>query len=467
MGPSGRIPWPPTIFQLTQVRRATGGACVRYGAPHMERTLVRDLGSREGLTVRLCGWAQAVDVDRATSAPWLTLRDHTGLVEVVDAGEGAGDDLASVTPESAIELRGRVVRSPEAGSGDLQVVLQKLRVLGPALGPLPIDDSSPLEARLDWRHLDLRRPKNRLVLEVQTTAERAMREWWAEHDFLELHSPKFRAFPNRSGRELFTVQYFDRPAYMAQSPQFYKQMAMCAGLERVFEIGPVFRANPLITSRHDTEFVSVDVEISWIDSHEDLMALEERWLRHVVAAVKAEHGAEIERLFGREVRVPQIPFPRITMAVAQQVLADGGHHSTAAEGDIDAEGERLLALHVAAELGHELVFVTEYPQQIRPFYHMRLEEDSGLTRSFDLLWNGLEVTTGAQREHRHHRLAAQAGLDSSRAEVVRPYLDFFRHGCPPHGGFGLGLTRTLMCLLGAGDVREVTYLHRDRDRLTP
>ena len=375
----------------------------------------------------------------------------------------AGDaTVGEVTAESAIEAEGTVV------DGGRAVELQRLVVLAPADVPMPVDERSLLAHRLDWRHLDLRRPRNRLVFEVQTTVERAMREWWARHDFIELHSPKLRAMPNMSGRELFSVDYFGRVAYLAQSPQFYKQMAMAAGLERVFEIGPVYRANPLLTSRHDTEFVSVDVEVSWIDSHEDLMDLEERWLAHAVATVAREHGDDVERLFGIPVQVPETPFPRVTMAEAQRILAARGLRPQAPEGDIDAEGERLLGEHVAATSGgHPLVFVTEYPAAVRPFYHMRLDDRSDLTRSFDLLWNGVEVTTGAQREHRHDRLVAQAGRNPSRVEVIRPYLDFFRHGCPPHGGFGLGLTRLLMCLLGVGDVREVTFLPRDRDRLSP
>ncbi|MDQ4089185.1 MAG: aspartate--tRNA(Asn) ligase [Actinomycetota bacterium] len=423
-----------------------------------------DLPGHEGRTVRICGWAHAVPGARAGSS--FVLRDHTGLVELVDDATPT-DGATAVTQESAIEATGTVVSGPNSDGGRVRVALERLRVLGPALGPPPIDGESPLEARLDWRYLDLRRPRNRLVFEVQTTVERAMREWWAGNGFLELHSPKLRATPNQSGRELFTVDYFDRPAYLVQSPQFYKQMAMCAGLERVFEIGPVFRANPLVTSRHDTEFTSVDVEVSWIDSHDELMDLEERWLRHVVGAVQRDHGAEVERLFGREIRVPDAPFPRVTMAEAESILAARNHRSTARDGDIDAAGERLLAEHVSAELGHELVFVTEYPEAVRPFYHMRLHEGSGLTRGFDLLWNGLEVTTGAQREHRHDRLVAQAQRNPARVDVVRHYLDFFRYGCPPHGGFGVGLTRLLMCLLGVADVREVTYLHRGRDRLMP
>jgi aspartyl-tRNA synthetase len=347
------------------------------------------------------------------------------------------------------------------------VVVEQLRVPGPAQHPLPVDDESPLADRLDWRYLDLRRPRNRLVFEVQTTVERAMRDWWGRHGFLELHSPKLRAMPNRSGRELFTVEYFDRPAYLAQSPQFSKQMAMAAGFDRVFEIGPVFRANPLVTARHDTEFVSVDVEVSWIDSHEDVMRLEERWLAYVIGVAASEHGADVERLYGRRIPVPATPFPRITVAEARNILAERGHQLVGPNGDLDAEGERLLAEHVADETGHELVFVTEYPEAVRPFYHMRLDEESELTRSFDLLWNGLEVTTGAQREHRHDRLVAQAARNPARADVIGPYLDFFRHGCPPHGGFGLGLTRMLLCLVGATDVREVTFLPRDRHRLTP
>jgi aspartyl/asparaginyl-tRNA synthetase len=412
-------------------------------APAPARTLVRDLPDHAGSTVRVCGWAE----------PGGRVRDHTGSVTL----EGA---VPEVVPGSAVEVTGTARHGPA-------VAVDELRVVGPAAAPAPVDAGSPLEHRLDWRWLDLRRPRNRLVFEVQTTIEHAMRAWWREHDFVEIHSPKVRGYPNQSGRELFTIEYFDRPAYLVQSPQFYKQMAMAAGFDRVFEIGPVFRANPLLTSRHDTEFTSVDVEVSWIDSHTDLMDMEERWLRHLLAAVAREHGGDIERVYGRRVVVPDIPFPKVTMAEAQAILRDRGHRSTAAEGDIDADGEKVLCRHVAAETGSEFVFVTEYPEAVRPFYHMRTEEGSDLTRGFDLLWNGLEVTTGAQREHRYDRLLAQARRNPARVEVIRTYLDFFRFGCPPHGGFGVGLTRLLMCLLGVGDVREVTFLHRGRDRLTP
>ncbi|MDQ6910422.1 MAG: aspartate--tRNA(Asn) ligase, partial [Actinomycetota bacterium] len=349
-----------------------------------------------------------------------------------------------------------------------RIDVDELHVVGPAIADLPINDASPLVDRLDWRFLDLRRPRNRLVFEVQTTAERAMREHWRENGFIELHTPKFRPTPNQSGIELFTVGYFDRSAYLAQSPQFSKQMAMAAGFERSFEGGPAFRAQPEATSRHATEFTSIDVEMSWIGSHTDVMAFEEGWLRRVIEAVACEHGDEIKREFGVDVVVPEVPFPRLTLTAAHEILAGAGHVvSGRKEGDLDPAGERIVAEHVARRTGHEFVFLTEYPEEVRAFYHMRLEGDAGRDKSFDLLWKGLEITTGAQREHRYDRLAAQAQARAMSMDIVGYYLDFFKFGCPPHGGFGLGLTRFLMSILGVDDVREVTYLHRGPDRLQP
>ena len=429
--------------------------------------MARQLADCVGRTVRMCGWVEKVvdDGDRRR----VVLRDPTGFALL---GHGGGDEgltavLSTLRRESAVVVVGRVTEPP-GPDREVVVDLEEMRVVGPALGDLPVHDGSPLEERLDWRFADLRRPKNRLVFDVQTTIERAMREVWRDEGFVELHTPKIRPTPNKSGSELFTLQYFGRKAYLAQSPQFYKQMAMASGLDRIFEIGPVFRANPLITSRHDTEFTSVDVEISWIDSHHDVMGFEERWLRHVIDAVHSTHAEEITRWFGVEVTIPEVPFPRVHMTEAHEILRVAGHEVVGkAEGDLDAEGERVVASHVRRELGHEFVFVTDYPEAIRPFYHMRSADDPGRTRSFDLLWKGLEITTGAQREHRPDVLAAQASGRGVPLGPIGYYLDFFRFGCPPHGGFGLGLTRFLMSLLGVADVREVTYLHRSRDRITP
>jgi aspartyl-tRNA synthetase len=273
---------------------------------------------------------------------------------------------------------------------------------------------------------------------------------------------------SESGAELFTLDYFDGKAYLAQSPQFYKQMAMAAGFDRVFEVGPVFRANPSFTSRHDTEFTSVDVEISWIESHLDVMKWEEDWLQFVLAQVKEKLGDRIQQTFGVEVVVPATPFPRVTMAEAYEIVAQFGHLiERGAKGDLDPEGERLVCQHAREQFGHEFVFVTDYPISVRPFYHMRHADNPKLTKSFDLLWKGLEVTTGAQREHRYDVLMSQVAEKGLNPEPIRHYLDCFRFGCPPHGGYGFGLTRMLMVMLGLKNVREVTYLYRGPNRLAP
>jgi len=435
----------------------------------MQRTLIKQLGTKNGETVRICGWVKKLRDQKKMQ--FLIIRDHTGSVQVVHEKSVNAElttVIAGLTPESAVEITGRVILNPVVKLGGLEIVADSVKVVSKADTPLPIDKNTGLETRLDWRFLDLRNPQNLLIFKIQTAVERAMRSFWAAEGFIEIHSPKLMGSASESGAELFEVKYFDRKAYLAQSPQFYKQMAMAAGFDRVFEIGPVFRANPSFTSRHDTEFTSVDVEISWIDSHEDVMQLEERWLRHVLQAVKAEYGEEIKATFGTEIVVPELPFPRVTMEEAYNILDKMGHRiERGGKGDLDPEGERLICRHFYEKTGHEFVFVTEYPSAVRPFYHMRPENKPNLTKSFDLLWKGLEVTTGAQREHRYEILVEQAKEKGFSLESIQYYLDFFRYGCPPHGGYGFGLTRMLMVMLGAKNVREVTFLYRGVNRLTP
>lgn len=424
------------------------------------RVLIGDLRAHLGQQVRLCGWVDAAPTAAGGRFP---VRDRTGWVVVVTPGA-----IQGLGREAAVEVEG-VVRDggdDAQGAGAVEVV-GVATVVSPVAGEPPVDAGAPVEKRLDWRFLDLRRPRALLTFQVQTTAERAMRQVWADEGFIELHSPKLRPDPNPRGHELFTLWYFGRPAYLAKSPQHAKQMAMASGFERVFEIGPVFRANPHASSRHDTEFTSVDVEMSWVDSHEDIMAFEERWLRHVIASVAREHGADIKQAFGTEVVVPDLPFPRVRLDEARSLVAAAVGGRAQPAGDLDPSGERRLGEIVAREHGHEFVFVTEYPADRRAFYHMRIEPGSEHGRDFDLLWKGMEVTTGAQREHRYEQLVDQAEARGVALEPIRSYLDCFRFGCPPHGGFGLGLTRFLMALLGEADVREVTFCPRTPDRLRP
>jgi aspartyl-tRNA synthetase len=436
----------------------------------LPRTLIAELPSKVGATVRLRGWVNAVRDQKRMQ--FVILRDETGLAQVVleksDPPSELNAAISELTHESAVTLVGEVVADERVRLGGVEIRLASVEVESLAEPELPVTAESALDKRMDWRYLDLRRPDRRLIFAVQSTVEHAMREHWRAEGFFELHTPKLMGSASESGAELFKVEYFERTAYLAQSPQFYKQMGMAAGFGKVFEIGPVFRANPSFTSRHDTEFTSVDVEISWIDSHEDVMALEEAWLAHVFAVVAAEHGEQIREAFGVEVVVPSLPFPRLTMEQAKRLLREHGHeHVPGAEDDLDPASERALCALVKEREGHEFVFVTDYPTAVRPFYHMRYADNPQLTKSFDLLWRGIEITTGAQREHRLPTLLAQAADKRVETEPIEYYLDFFRYGAPPHGGFGFGLTRLLMQMLGQDNVREVSFLYRGPNRLEP
>lgn len=448
----------------------------------VNRVQISQLGDFVGQTIELQGWVQAVRDQKRVQ--FLILRDRTGLAQVVlEKPEQPGElneAVSALTPESAVRLHGEAIADPRVKLGGIEVRLQSLQVESAAQPELPVTAESSLEKRIDWRYLDLRRPDRRLIFEVQSTVEHAMRQHWRKEGFVEIHTPKFMGSASESGAELFRVEYFDRTAYLAQSPQFYKQMAMSGGFEKVFEIAPVFRANPSFTSRHDTEFTSVDVEIAWVDSHEDVMAFEERWLRDVFQAVASEHGRQIEQTFGVEVVVPNLPFPRISLEDAKELLRvnDGELSSRepssrpptpdlGPDDDLDPGSERALSAIVKRDHGHEFAFVTDYPVAVRPFYHMRHPHDPNLTRSFDLLWRGIEITTGAQREHRYEQLLSQAREKDVETGPIDYYLDFFRYGAPPHGGFGFGLTRLLMQMLGQDNVREVTFLYRGPNRLSP
>jgi nondiscriminating aspartyl-tRNA synthetase len=437
------------------------------------RTSIADLKSHVQETVELRGWVHAIRDQKRMQ--FVVLRDETGLAQLILGKEEQPSELneaiSALMPESAVTVTGLVVADERVKLGGHEIQLASLTVDSPAEPELPVTADSALDKRIDWRYLDLRRPDRRLIFEVQSTVEHAMREYWREEKFIEIHTPKLMGSASESGAELFKVDYFERTAYLAQSPQFYKQMAMAGGFGKVFEIGPVFRANPSFTSRHDTEFTSVDVEIAWIDSHEDVMAFEERWLAHVLSVVAREHGEQITSTFGVEVGAPTVPFPRITLADAKALLAEHGHdvggRGLDPDHDLDPPSERALSAIIAEQSGSEFVFVTDYPTSVRPFYHMRHEDQPTLTKSFDLLWRGIELTTGAQREHRYEQLLAQAREKKVEVEPIQYYLDFFRYGAPPHGGFGFGLTRLLMQMLGQDNVREVTFLYRGPNRLEP
>jgi len=440
-----------------------------------ERTLIKNLAAATDGPVSVSGWVDTVRDQKKVQ--FVVLRDESGAVQLVNPrpsdDEGnvipseLSDAISGLAQGTFLTATGELKHDERVKLGGVEIKLDGLVVAGAANPETPIADDTGVDKRMDWRFLDLRQPKNNLIFRIQTTLEHAWRTYWVENDFVELHTPKLMASASESKAELFEVDYFEGKAYLSQSPQFFKQMAQPAGFGKIFEVGPAFRADPSFTSRHATEFTSVDSEISWIDSHEDVMKLHEELLVAGFQAVKDKHGAEIEAALGIEVVVPTTPFPRIPLAEAKRIVAERGYEVPRHDDDMDPEGERQIAAYVKETFGHEFVFLTDYASSIRPFYHMRHEDDPSLTNSYDLIFNGVEISTGAQREHRVDVLVEQAkdkGLDPEELDF---YLDFFRYGVPPHGGFGMGLSRVLMLMLHLTNIRETTYLFRGPTRLLP
>ncbi|WP_422386480.1 aspartate--tRNA(Asn) ligase [Cryobacterium ruanii] len=437
--------------------------------------MIKNLSALNDGTVSVSGWVDTVRDQKKVQ--FVVLRDESGAVQLVNPrttdadGQVVADEpatsISGLAQGTFVTVTGELKHDERVKLGGIEIKLATLTVVSAAIPETPIAADSSLDKRMDWRFLDLRNPKQNLIFRIQTTFEHALRTYWIERDFIELHTPKLMASASESRAELFEVGYFETKAYLAQSPQFFKQMAQSAGFGKIFEVGPAFRADPSFTSRHATEFTSIDSEISWIDSHDDVMQLHEDLMVAGFTAVKAKHGDEIKALFDVDVTVPSTPFPRIPLAEAKEIVKGRGYEVPRDDDDMDPEGERQIAAYVAEKFGHEFVFLTDYASSIRPFYHMRHEGDPSITKSYDLIFNGTEISTGAQREHRIEVLEAQAiekGLDPKEIEG---YLDFFRYGVPSHGGFGMGLARVLMLMLHQTSIREVTYLFRGPTRLEP
>ena len=429
----------------------------------MNRTYISDV--KPGESFKIAGFVENLRNKRTMA--FLVIRDITGKLQVTIEKEKY-PELAALVDQlsihSVVTLEGEVVANEWVKMGGIEMLPTSMKIESIA-DALPIKDDSDIDSKLEFRWIDLRREQNHLMLKVQTTLTAALREFLLEKNFVEIHTPKLIGAASESGSDVFEVKYFDTKAYLAQSPQFYKQMAMASGLDRIFESGPVFRAEKSYTNKHATEFTGFDLEISYVTSTEDVMHMEEELLAYAFKRVADAHGEDIKRLFGKEVIVPSVPFPRITLAELYKELETLYGYTVAdeAKGDLTTEAERMTRQLCRDKFDHEFLFITDYDAKERAFYHMR--DERGVPMGYDLIWRGCEITTGAVREHRFDVLKKQAeekGLDKD----VEFYLQFFRYGCPPHGGFGLGLDRLTMLFLGLS-IKEAEFLFRGPNRLTP
>lgn len=415
-------------------------------------------------------------VDAIRDKKWVMfviLRDNTGKVQMTieksdENNQELLDIMTNLTVESTIKVTGKLLENEAVKLGGIEIIPTKIEVTSKA-EPLPFDfnnlDGVNIDTRLDYRWLDLRNEKNMLARQIESTMVQGMRDFLYENDFTEIHTPKIIGTASESGSNVFKLEYFDRDAYLAQSPQFYKQMAMAAGMNRVFEVAPCFRAENSNTNRHATEFTSFDLEFSYINSYEDVMDLEEDLLIAGLTKVKEKYGDKIKEVFDKEIIIPTKPFPRMRLKDLYQELHDRYNFDIPTEdvGDMNAEAEKLTFRLAQEKFNSEFMFIVDYAATKRPFYHMR--DENGKLQGYDLIWRGTEITSGAQREHRFEELAKNA-KEKGLGEDVKFYLQFFKYGCPPHGGFAIGVDRLTMLLLGL-TIKEAQLLFRGPNRLNP
>lgn len=437
----------------------------------MRKIYIKDVKNYFDKEVRLEGF-----VDRIRDLQYvqfLILRDSTGKVQITvektEENASLNAILSTLTLESTICVIGKVSSNEKVKLNGVEVFPSKITVTSTSLSELPFDykskDNSLRETRLDYRFIDLRREENLLFFQCETLFEHALREYYILNDFIEIHSPKIAAKAAESGAEVFKFNYFGEEATLSQSPQFYKQMAMASGFDKVFEIGPVFRAENSHTSYHATEIHMADVEISFIDSVEDVMDVQEASFRYAFAKLKETYGDKIKEVFHVDLPNMNVSFPRISFEKAKEILKNTYHYVGEKEDDLERKEEKLLCQYAKEKYKSDFLFVTKYPFSARPFYHMLDEE--GRTNSYDLLFKGVEITTGAQREHRYEILRKQIIEKDIDPKDLDFYLDFFQYGCPPHGGYGMGIARIMMQIFEMDNIREATFIYRGPTRLKP
>ncbi|MFQ9289001.1 MAG: aspartate--tRNA(Asn) ligase [Intestinibacter bartlettii] len=429
----------------------------------LERTFISEVKDSQDETILLRGWVYKI-ID-LSNIVFVKLRDKSGIIQLVTNKE----QIEGLKLENAIEVIGKKTKNEKAPGG-IEIIVDEIKILGRTYyDKLPFEINSyknkaALETQLDHRTIALRRPEIRAIFKVQNEIEQAFRDYLRSKNFEQIHTAKIIDSSTEGGSEMFTVNYFDRRSFLAQSPQFYKQMMVGAGFERVYEIGHAYRAELHNTWRHLNEYVSLDVEMGFIKDEFELMDLEEGFLDYLFKHLNKVCKKELEMY---KVELPnEVKIPRITLEEAHKILLEK-YNKKSPIGNIDAKGEELICDYVKKEYGTEFVFLTKYPVAKRPMYTMPDDEDKTLTKSFDLIYDGLEITTGGQRINDYEMLKENIIKFGLNPEDFDFYLDTFKYGMPPHGGFAIGLERLTMKILKLSNIREATLVPRDMKRLTP
>ncbi len=418
----------------------------------------------------LSGWVY--NVRDLGNLKFIILRDSKGIAQIT-LKKGVVDEklleaTATLNQEDVISVRGNVVKMRNAPRG-LEVIPKEVEVLDRVVESLPMDISgkieSNLDVRLDWRVLDLRRPEVAAIFRIEAKLAEEMENFLRGQGFLQVFTPCLMGAASESGAEVFPVIYFDKEAFLRQDPQLHRQLLMASGLDRVFDLGPNWRAEPSHTPRHLCEHRACAAEFSFMADESDMMRAEEELVVAIMRRVKEECGEEL-KLLGKEVEVPKTPFPELRFPKIYDILSECGKDIEFGE-DYDRESEKLLADYVKEKYGSDFFFVNRFPFKVKPFYVMRVDDEPMWARSVDLVYKGLEQSSGGQREHRYDKVIEQIKEKGMNPQSMEWFTKFFKYGVPPHGGFCIGIERFAMQLLDLGNVREAALFPRAPERLLP
>ncbi len=434
-----------------------------------DRVLCKELESKIGQKVKIAGWIHKIN--SLGGIEFYVLRDRSGLTQLTIEENVLNRDLKDqkIVLESVVEVEGKVTKEQRSPYKEIEIKVENIKIIGHSHSDIPINISNNynninLPTILDNRPISIRNLKTLKIFKIQAEIIRLFAEYLNKKDFTEIKTPKIISTGTEGGTNIFEIKYFDRVAYLAQSPQFYKQTMVGSGFERVFEIGPVFRAEIHNTVRHLNEYTSLDFELGFIKDEQDIIDIQEDLLKFMFSEIKRLYGEEIKKEFGVDIIIPD-KIPRIHFLEAIDIAAKYGLKDM--DGDISPEGEKIICDYFLKETNSPLVYIIGYPVKKRPMYTMPDERLPGYTRSFDLLFNGLEITTGGQRINEYEQLKANIIAFGGNPALFKSYLDIFKYGMPPHGGLGMGLERITMKLLGLNNVREATLFPRDINRLAP
>ncbi len=425
-----------------------------------------EIGKYLGKKIEFLGWVHSIRTVGKIS--FVVLRDKTGFVQATFKKEILKEEykkIKEIAPESILKVYGEVKEKPKGG---YEIIVESFEILNPS-EPLPIEIwnleiKTEFIKRVQYRFLDLRRKEIYAIFKIRSDVIQYFREFLLKEGFLEMQTPKIVLMGAESGAEVFRIDYFGKEAYLAQSPQLYKQMLMASGIDKYFEFGWYWRAEKSHTSRHLTEFYALDLEIAWIKDYNEILDLAEKVIKYVLNKVEERNQEELS-ILNVTVEVPK-EIPRITIKEAYKLLEKTGKKLPYGS-DLDTEAEKLLGETVKKEYDSDLVFVTEYPWEHRPFYTMRKEDEPEWTYSYDCLFKGLEIFSGSQREHRYEKLIQNIKEKGISMEPLKYYLEAFKYGMPPHGGLGLGIDRFVKQLLNLKDIREAVLWFRDPEHILP